>query len=266
MALPLCLDRLVNVAVALVLSTTAIVLFGEAAAAVFGFLGEYVAGAARLCSGDELTVDGCSSVGRPQRRMHASAVGSRSQGRAKTCSTHLRCSDTLLSPAAANLSPTFVRAGEILPQAVCSRYGLSIGGHAAPVVRLLMWLTAPISWPIGKGLDWLLGKEQPVFGKRQISALVDLHRCARVAATHWARGGVLLNLSTACWGWRRVVCKSHAGADIAREAWLALLLGDQQVGRPASHGAQCNTCISDLVVCCVCVCVQGVCGHGGTFE
>jgi hypothetical protein len=45
------------------------------------------------------------------------------------------------------------------------------------VVRLLMWMTAPVSWPIGKGLDWMLGKEQPVFGKRQISALVDLHRC-----------------------------------------------------------------------------------------
>jgi hypothetical protein len=66
--------------------------------------------------------------------------------------------------------------GEILPQAVCSRYGLSIGGHAAPAVRLLMWLTAPVSWPISKALDALLGKEQPLFGKRQISALVDLHR------------------------------------------------------------------------------------------
>lgn len=61
-------------------------------------------------------------------------------------------------------------------QAVCSRYGLSIGGHAAPVVRLLMWLTAPVSWPIGKGLDWMLGKENVTFGKRQIRALVDLHR------------------------------------------------------------------------------------------
>ena len=71
------------------------------------------------------------------------------------------------------------RAGEILPQAVCSRYGLSIGGHAAPVVRFLMWATAPISWPIGKALDALLGHEQPTFGKRQISALVDLHRWAQ---------------------------------------------------------------------------------------
>lgn len=72
----------------------------------------------------------------------------------------------------------FIRrpAGEILPQAVCSRYGLTIGGMAAPVVRFLMWFTAPISWPIGKALDAILGHEQPTFGKRQISALVDLHR------------------------------------------------------------------------------------------
>jgi metal transporter CNNM len=65
---------------------------------------------------------------------------------------------------------------------VCSRYGLSIGGHAAPAVQLLMWLTAPISWPIGKALDWLLGKENVTFGKRQIRALVDLHRCALLTA------------------------------------------------------------------------------------
>lgn len=78
-----------------------------------------------------------------------------------------------------------------MPQAVCSRYGLSIGGHAAPVVRLLMWMTAPISWPIGKGLDWMLGKEQPVFGKRQISALVDLHRCAHVSAHQLVAGEAL---------------------------------------------------------------------------
>ena len=93
MALPLCLDRLVNVAVALVLSTTAIVIFGE-----------------------------------------------------------------------------------IIPQAVCSRYGMTIGGHSAPVVRALMWLTAPLSWPMGKVLDWLLGSDRALLGRRQLRALVDLHR------------------------------------------------------------------------------------------
>jgi metal transporter CNNM len=95
MALPLALDRLVNVAVALVLSTTAIVIFGE-----------------------------------------------------------------------------------ILPQAVCSRHGLAIGGAAAPAVRVLMWLTAPISWPIGRALDVLLGREGfTLRHKREIRAFVDLHRC-----------------------------------------------------------------------------------------
>lgn len=41
MALPLCLDRLVNVAVALVLSTTAIVLFGEYSAWLFSLCFTY---------------------------------------------------------------------------------------------------------------------------------------------------------------------------------------------------------------------------------
>lgn len=187
MALPLCLDRLVNVAVALVLSTTAIVLFGECAAAVllWGARAAATAGlcsCSRACDGAGEVNDGCSGVGGQQGRRHVSGVGSSYQhrwsGRAHIISTHLSPGTiACVLPRAFHLRP-----GEILPQAVCSRYGLSIGGHAAPVVRLLMWLTAPISWPIGKGLDWMLGKEQPVFGKRQISALVDLHRCACVSS------------------------------------------------------------------------------------
>eukprot|EP00775_Hariotina_reticulata_P001747 gene1747-2088_t len=49
--------------------------------------------------------------------------------------------------------------GEILPQAVCSRYGLAIGYYCAWLVRGLMVVTSPISWPIGKLLDSLLGAE-----------------------------------------------------------------------------------------------------------
>lgn len=48
-------------------------------------------------------------------------------------------------------------AGEIIPQAACSRYGLEIGAASAPFVRLLMWLTAPVSYPIGWVLDRVLG-------------------------------------------------------------------------------------------------------------
>jgi hypothetical protein len=52
--------------------------------------------------------------------------------------------------------------GEILPQAVCRSYGLQVGSYSALFVRLLLFLAAPISWPIGKVLDWLLGGEQTV--------------------------------------------------------------------------------------------------------
>lgn len=53
-------------------------------------------------------------------------------------------------------------AGEVLPQAVCRSYGLQVGSYSALFVRLLMALSSPISWPIGKLLDWLLGEEHSV--------------------------------------------------------------------------------------------------------
>jgi hypothetical protein len=53
-------------------------------------------------------------------------------------------------------------AGEILPQAVCRSYGLQVGSYSALLVRLLMGLSAPISWPISKLLDWILGEERSV--------------------------------------------------------------------------------------------------------
>ncbi|XP_019189829.1 PREDICTED: DUF21 domain-containing protein At1g47330-like [Ipomoea nil] len=46
--------------------------------------------------------------------------------------------------------------GEILPQAVCARYGLTVGATVAPFVRLLLWLFFPVAYPIskaGKGGD-----------------------------------------------------------------------------------------------------------------
>eukprot|EP00879_Flechtneria_rotunda_P029183 GHRR01031463.1.p1 GENE.GHRR01031463.1~~GHRR01031463.1.p1 ORF type:complete len:339 (+),score=75.40 GHRR01031463.1:449-1465(+) len=66
--------------------------------------------------------------------------------------------------------------GEILPQAVCSRYGLAIGYYCTWLVRTLMVLTSPISYPIGKLLDFLLGSEhRALFRRGQLKALVDIH-------------------------------------------------------------------------------------------
>lgn len=66
--------------------------------------------------------------------------------------------------------------GEIIPQAVCCRYGLIIGGNSAWLVKFLRTITSPVSWPISKVLDWLIGKNrQDIFKRRNFKAFVDLH-------------------------------------------------------------------------------------------
>ncbi|XP_026409037.1 DUF21 domain-containing protein At2g14520-like isoform X2 [Papaver somniferum] len=66
--------------------------------------------------------------------------------------------------------------GEIVPQAVCSHYGLSVGAKMVLVVRLLMVIFFPITYPISKLLDWLLGKGHSVLLRRaELKTLVDMH-------------------------------------------------------------------------------------------
>lgn len=61
-------------------------------------------------------------------------------------------SHRLLNPLAAILiSVTAILLfAEIMPQALCKRYGLEIGAYCSWLVRLLMWITFPVSWPLGK--------------------------------------------------------------------------------------------------------------------
>lgn len=39
---------------------------------------------------------------------------------------------------------------QIIPQAICSRYGLSVGANFVWLVRILMIVCYPIAYPIGK--------------------------------------------------------------------------------------------------------------------
>ncbi|XP_059299035.1 DUF21 domain-containing protein At4g14240-like isoform X2 [Lycium ferocissimum] len=49
------------------------------------------------------------------------------------------------------LSVTFVLAfGEVIPQAICTRYGLAVGANFVWLVRVLMVICYPIAYPIGK--------------------------------------------------------------------------------------------------------------------
>ncbi|KAL6513122.1 DUF21 domain-containing protein [Orobanche gracilis] len=66
--------------------------------------------------------------------------------------------------------------GEIIPQSVCSRYGLAVGAAMAPVVRILVCICFPIAYPISKLLDLLLGHgHRALFRRAELKTLVDLH-------------------------------------------------------------------------------------------
>ncbi|KAG5048082.1 hypothetical protein JHK85_009185 [Glycine max] len=107
--------------------------------------------------------------GRPQDRIHASKIYPVVKNQHLLLCTLLIGNslamealpiflDSLVHPAAAILiSVTLILMfGEILPQAICTRYGLTVGATLAPLVRVLLIVFFPLSYPIskaGKGGD-----------------------------------------------------------------------------------------------------------------
>lgn len=74
------------------------------------------------------------------------------------------------------MSVTFVLAfGEVIPQAICTRYGLAVGANLVWLVRILMIICYPIAYPIGKILDRILGHNDALFRRAQLKALVSIH-------------------------------------------------------------------------------------------
>lgn len=65
--------------------------------------------------------------------------------------------------------------GEIIPQAVCQRYGLYIGAYLNWFVIILMAISLPVAWPIAKLLDFLLGHENHMFNRYKLKEFVSIH-------------------------------------------------------------------------------------------
>jgi len=66
--------------------------------------------------------------------------------------------------------------GEIIPQAVISRHALWFGAKTAPLVRLVMFVFYPVSFPIAYILDKLLGEEMPtVYSSHELMQIVSEH-------------------------------------------------------------------------------------------
>ncbi|CAN0922047.1 DUF21 domain-containing protein At1g47330 [Linum grandiflorum] len=88
------------------------------------------------------------------------------------------CLDKLAPPYIAVLvSVTLVLMfGEILPQAICTRYGLTVGATMAPLVRVLVIVFYPVAYPISKVLDWMLGKGHAALLRRaELKTFVNFH-------------------------------------------------------------------------------------------
>ncbi|KAI9805939.1 MAG: hypothetical protein M1825_000553 [Sarcosagium campestre] len=80
-------------------------------------------------------------------------------------------------PAVLSSTVLIVIFGEIIPQAICVRYGMSIGALMAPFVLVLMYILAPVAWPTAKLLDYLLGEDHgTVYKKAGLKTLVTLHK------------------------------------------------------------------------------------------
>lgn len=66
--------------------------------------------------------------------------------------------------------------GEILPQAICKAFGLAIGAAAAPLVKVLMAVIIPVSWPIAKFLDRVVGHDdQRGYQRNEMAAIIQIH-------------------------------------------------------------------------------------------
>jgi metal transporter CNNM len=72
--------------------------------------------------------------------------------------------------------------GEITPQAVFSRFALSLGAKTAWLVRIFIIILYPISWPIAWVLNKTLGEEMvTIYSKQELMKIVEEHKATKAS-------------------------------------------------------------------------------------
>ncbi|TCD71106.1 hypothetical protein EIP91_000200 [Steccherinum ochraceum] len=68
---------------------------------------------------------------------------------------------------------------EIIPQSLCTRYGLYFGAKMAGFVQILLWTVGLVAWPVAKLLEFLLGPHHGIIYRRtELKELIAMHSSA----------------------------------------------------------------------------------------
>lgn len=80
--------------------------------------------------------------------------------------------------------------GEIIPQAICCRYGLQIGEFTIPLVKVLVIIFYPICKPMSWVLDKVLGREiGTTYSSSEMTKLIEMH--VQTGQFHSAAGAAM---------------------------------------------------------------------------